>query len=237
MTSRFAPIPGREDPGKRLAGEAAAEYVKDGMVVGLGTGSTVYYTIRKIGQRINEDNLDILAIPTSLDTRNYAQKLGIPLTNLEDHPAIDITIDGADEVDPDMNLIKGLGGALLMEKIVASASLKEIIVVDPGKLVQRLGRGKLPVEVLRFGFRSTLTKLEAMDLKPTLRMAGGTSPFITDNNAFIADCLPGDIQDPAELERGINAVPGVMENGLFIGLAHQIIVGGENGLRYLDRDK
>lgn len=234
MTSRFAPKDGIDDPRKRRAGEEAASHVKDGMVVGLGTGSTVYYTTRLLGERIKDQELIVRAIPTSLDTRNYAKSLGIPLTDLEQDPEIDITIDGADEVDPQLNLIKGLGGALLMEKIVAAASKKEIIVADQGKIVPKLGRGKLPVEVLQFGFKSTFLKLEELNLNPTLRMAGPITPFLTDNNGFIVDCLPGEIEDPTKLERIINTVPGVVENGLFIGLADLIIIGDENGLEFME---
>jgi len=233
MTSRFAPPPGQDDPRKRMAGEDAASQIKNGMVVGLGTGSTVYYTIRKVGERMAAGELEISAIPTSLDTRNYARSLEIPLTSLDEHPEIDITIDGADEVDPRLNLIKGLGGALLMEKIVAAASKKEIIVIDPGKLVEKLGRGKLPVEVLRFGHTTTYMKLRSLGLDPVLRMANRESPFITDNNGYIYDCTPGEIDHPHELEQTINSIPGVVENGLFIGLAHHIIVGEEGSLRHI----
>lgn len=231
MTSRFAPPPGREDPNKRMAGEAAADHVKDDMVVGLGTGSTVYYTIRKLGERVKEKEIEIRGIPTSLDTKNYAQSLGIPLTTLDQDPVVDVTIDGADEVDPELNLIKGLGGALLMEKIVASASRKEIIVIDPGKMVNRLGRGKLPVEVLQFGFKSTVQRITELGYRPTLRLMHGTIPFLTDNNAYILDCLPGDIDDPTEMERTINAIAGVVENGLFVNLTDIVIIGEENGPR------
>ncbi|MCK4614637.1 MAG: ribose 5-phosphate isomerase A [Thermoplasmata archaeon] len=235
MISRFAPKPGKEDPQKRIAGTEAASYVRDGMVVGLGTGTTVYYTIRTLGQKIKEEDLNILGIPTSLDTRNHALSLGIPLTDLDKHPVIDLTIDGADEVDPALNLIKGLGGALLMEKIVASATKMEIIVVDPGKLVKCLGRGKLPVEVLRFGHRSTARRLDHLGLKPSLRFDARNTPFITDNNNLILDCLPGEMEGPAEMERNINTIPGVVENGLFIGLTDLVIVGEENGPKTLKR--
>lgn len=231
MTSRFAPPPGQEDPQKRMAGEEAAKYVKDGMVVGLGTGSTVYYTTRKLGQRVKEKELQIIGIPTSLDTRNYARSLGIPLTDLDEHPVVDITIDGADEVDLELNLIKGLGGALLMEKIVASASKKEVIVVDPGKMVDRLGRGKLPVEIVRFGYRSTVATIRKLGLNPTLRTIDDSAPFITDNNGYILDCLPGEMKDPKFMDPLINAVPGVIENGLFIDLTDVVIIGEDSGPR------
>jgi ribose 5-phosphate isomerase A len=232
--SRFAPPPGQDDPRKRMAGEAAVEFVKDGMVLGLGTGSTVYYTIRKIGQLVKEKEIDVIAIPTSLDTRNYATSLGIPLTTLDEHPSIDLTIDGADEVDPDLNLIKGLGGALFMEKIVASSSAMEVIVIDPGKQVEKLGRGKLPVEIMKFGHGSTTRRIGELGLNPTLRTSSPTSPrgalpFVTDNNGVILDCLPGPLDDAAAMDREINAVTGVLENGLFIGLTDVIIVGEESG--------
>ena len=235
MSSRFAPPTGQEDDQKRMAGEEAARYVKDGMVVGLGTGSTVYYTIRKLGELLKHEGLDIIGIPTSLDTRTYAASIGIPLTSLDEHPVVDITIDGADEVDPDLNLIKGLGGALVMEKIVASASRKEIIVVDPGKMVRALGRGKLPVEVMRFGYRATIAKLEKLGLKPSLRQLNGSLPFITDNNGLILDCQPGEIEDPASLDARIDAIPGVVENGLFIDLTDLVIIGERAGPRKLER--
>lgn len=231
MTSRFAPESGKEDPIKKMVGEAAADHIKDGMVVGLGTGSTVYYTIRKLGRRMKEEGLDIIGIPTSLDTRNHALSLGIPLTDLSEHPVIDLTIDGADEVDPALNLIKGLGGALLLEKIVASASKEEIIVVGEKKMVIRLGRGKLPVETLRFGHRSTMNKLNDLWMNPSLRYTSNNTPFITDNNCYIYDCLPGGLDDPIETERMINTIPGVLENGLFINLANLAIVGTESGMK------
>jgi ribose 5-phosphate isomerase A len=220
-----------------MAGEEAARYVEDGMVVGLGTGSTVYYTIRKLGERLRSEKLDIIGIPTSLDTRTYARSLGIPLTTLDDHPVLDVTIDGADEVDPALNLIKGLGGALVMEKIVASASKKEIIVVDPGKMVNALGRGKLPVEILQFGQRSTVEKLETLGLRPTVRLSNnGSLPFITDNNGLILDCLPGELKDPAWMDVLIDTVPGVVENGLFVGLTDLVIIGEEAGPRTIEKE-
>jgi len=219
-----------------MAGEEAANYVKDGMVVGLGTGSTVYYTIRKLGKTIANEGLDVLGIPTSLDTKNYARSLNIPLTTLDEHPDIDITIDGADEVDHDLNLIKGLGGALLMEKIVASSSAKMIVVVDPGKMVHHLGRGKLPVEIMRFGSRSTIERIRKLGLNPTLRANYDSTPFITDNNGYIIDCLPGEMEDPATMDVIINALPGVIENGLFIDLAGMVIVGDDMGPRSIHRE-
>ena len=235
MSSRFAPLPGQDDPGKRMAGEAAVEHVKDGMVLGLGTGSTVRYTILEIGRRVRELDLEVLAVPTSRDTRNLAVELGIPLTTLDEHPSLDLTIDGADEVDPHLDLIKGLGGALFMEKVVASASSRVIIVIDPGKRVERLGRGKLPVEIMRFGHTTTQRHLEDMGLAPTLRTSPGGLPFVTDNNGFILDCLPGPLDDPAATDRELTSIPGVLENGLFIGLARTVIVGEGSGPLVLER--
>lgn len=237
MTSRFAPPLGQDDPRKRMAGEEAVKFVKDGMVLGLGTGSTVYYTIREIGRRVKEEDLAIIAIPTSLDTRNYAASLGIPLTTLDEHPQIDLTIDGADEVDPDLNLIKGLGGSLFMEKIVASSSAMEVIVIDPSKKVDKLGRGKLPVEVMRFGSGSTMKKLQALDLNPTLRTTHETFPFITDNNGLIFDCLPGPLDNAPAMDRDINSITGVVENGLFIGLTDVVIVGEDSGPVVIRKDE
>lgn len=235
MTSRFAPAQGKEEPKKRFAGEKAAELVRDGMVVGLGTGSTVYYTIRKLGERVLNEELNIVGIPTSLDTKNYASELGIPVSTIEEYPSIDLTIDGADEVDPNLNLIKGLGGALLMEKIVASVSRKVAIVVDPSKLVTHLAVGRLPVEVLRFGYTATHKKLSRMGLNPVLRLSGNTIPFITDSNNYILDCFTGEIHELREMEKEINAVSGVVENGLFIGMVDSVIVGEVNGARIIKR--
>jgi len=209
---------------KRIAGEKAAEYVKDGMVVGLGTGSTVYYTIMKLGEMV-KDGLDIIGIPTSIETENLAKKLGIRISTLEEYPEIELTIDGADEIDPELNLIKGGGGALLREKIVASASKMEIIVADERKLVNKLGeRFYLPVEVVPFARAIVFKKMESMGLKPVLRMSG-ERPYMTDNGNHIIDCHMGPIENPEELEIELNLIPGVVENGLFINMADIAIVG------------
>ena len=217
---------------KQMAGEKAAEYVNDGMVVGLGTGSTVYYTIVKLGEMVR-DGLDIIGIPTSLETERIAKEVGIPLTTLEEHPVIDLTIDGADEIDPKLNLIKGGGGALLREKIVASASKKEIIVADERKVVNSLGeRFYLPVEVIPFSEAVVTGRFMDMGLNPEKRMKDGTK-FITDNGNIIIDCHTGPIGNPAELEKELNMIPGVVENGLFTGLADRAIVAMQNGIREL----
>ena len=209
---------------KRISGEKAAEYVKDGMVVGLGTGSTVYYTILKLGEMV-KDGLDIIGIPTSIETERLARELGIKISTLDEHPEIDLTIDGADEIDPELNLIKGGGGALFREKIVASASKMEIIVADERKLVNKLGeRFHLPVEVVPFSYSVVFRRLDSMGLNPTLRKKNDEI-YITDNGNYIIDCHTGPIENPKELEKDLNLIPGVVENGLFIGLAHIAIVG------------
>ncbi len=217
---------------KKMAGEKAAEYVKDGMVIGLGTGSTVYYTILKLGDMV-KDGLDIIGIPTSKETENLARNLGIKVGTLTEYPEIDLTIDGADEIDPELNLIKGGGGALLREKIVAYASKKEIIVADERKIVEKLGeRFYLPVEVIPFSEGVVFRKLDDMGLNPKVRMKDG-GKYITDNGNMIIDCHTGPIKDPKNLEKELNMIPGVVENGLFIGLADMAIVGTKKKIKVL----
>jgi ribose 5-phosphate isomerase A len=222
---------------KRATGYRAAEYVESGMVVGLGSGSTARYATLRIAERLRAGNLhDLLGIPTSESTAELARQGGIPLTTLEEHPAIDLTIDGADEVDPDFNLIKGLGGAQLREKIVAYASKCEIIVVDSSKLVQALGSlAPVPVEVIRFGWRSTMSALERTGGKVTWRMAAG-APFITDEGNYILDCryTPA-IADPTALAAAIKAIPGVVEHGLFLGMVQRVVVASPEGVRVLEK--
>ena len=222
---------------KKLAGEKAVEYVEDGMILGLGTGSTVEYSLRKLGTLV-KDGLKIKGIPTSMHTRRIAKEENIPLTTFEENPEIDLTIDGADEVDSDLNLVKGGGGALTREKIIAYHSKKVIIVVDDSKVVKALGIDfALPVEVVKFGWASTKKALEQFGWQPAkqtleeigctveLRKVMGDEPFITDNGNYILDCEFQRIDNPEELEKEINNVPGVVENGLFIGLANEVIVG------------
>ncbi len=228
---------------KRLAGEKAAEKIKDDMIIGLGTGSTVEYTIRKIGERIRTEGLKIKGIPTSLHTKRIAKEEKIPLTTLSEYPEIDLTIDGADEVDSSLNLIKGGGGALTREKIIAFHSKEEIIVVDDSKIVKALGIDfDLPVEVVKFGWEVTKKALETFGWQPAkktseivacevkLRTIMEDEPFITDNGNYILDCEFQRINNPEELEREINNIPGVVENGLFIGLVDEVIVAGKQGI-------
>ncbi len=232
---------------KRLAGEKAAEQIEDGMIVGLGTGSTVEYTLRKIGKMV-KDGLKIQGIPTSVHTKRIAKEENIPLTTLNENPEIDLTIDGADEVDSYLNLIKGGGGALTREKIIAFNSKKVIIVVDDSKVVKCLGIDfPLPVEVVKFGWKATKKALEQFGWKPAeerreevactveLREIMEGEPFITDNGNYILDCEFQRIDQPEELGIAMNNVPGVVETGLFIGLADEVIVGGKQGIITLDR--
>lgn len=219
---------------KKLAGEKAVEYIKDDMVVGLGSGSTVKYSIEKIGEKVR-DGLDIKGIPTSVQTKKIAIKEEIPLTTLEENPSIDLTIDGADEVDSNLNLIKGGGGALTREKIIAYNSEKEIIVVDDSKIVKTLGVDfALPVEIVKFGWNATKRTLEELGCKAERRKIMG-NPFVTDNSNYILDCKFEKIDNPEELETDISIIPGVVENGLFIDLTDEVIVGGDQGITTLGR--
>ena len=221
---------------KRQAGDRAAEYVQDGMVVGLGSGSTARYATLRIGQKLRSGELrDVVGVPTSIETETLARAEGIPLTTLEEHGQIDVTIDGADEVDPDYNVIKGLGGFLLREKIVAYATRYEIIVVDESKLVDRLGtKSPVPVEVIRFGWRNTRAALEDTGARPVLRHVNG-EPYLTDEGNYVLDCHYPGISCPYELEAEILSIPGVVETGLFLGMVHCVIVAGADGIRIMER--
>jgi ribose 5-phosphate isomerase A len=209
---------------KEAAGRAAAELVRDGDIVGLGTGSTAYFAVVALGERVKA-GLKITGIPTSVQTADLARMLGIPLTTLDEHPEIDITIDGADEVDPNLNLIKGGGGALLREKVVASVTKKMVVVADSGKIVAVLGKFPLPVEVISFARSVVEKKIVAFGTTPKLRTKPDGSPYVTDNGNQILDCSFGKIADPAALARDLNGTPGVVEHGLFIGLAKLALVG------------
>ena len=212
---------------KQLAGECAAHMADDGMVVGLGTGSTAYFAIRRLGERVR-DGLRIHGIPTSEQSRIQAEREGIPLMDFAETTGIDLTIDGADEIDPAFNLIKGGGGALLREKLVATASRREIIVADESKLKNRLGGFPLPVEVTPFGWQYVRMQVEALGCRASLRVQDNRT-FVTDNGNHILDCAFGVINDPADLERRIAAICGVVESGLFVGLAHHVVIGKADG--------
>lgn len=219
---------------KKLAAEKAVEYVESGMTLGLGTGSTVEYALKKLGEMV-KNGLDIKGIPTSMHTRKIAKEESISLTTLEENPEIDLTIDGADEVDSELNLIKGGGGALTREKIVAYHSKREIIVIDETKVVKALGIDfPLPVEVVKYGWPSTKNKLEEFGCNVKLRKIM-EDPYITDNSNYILDCEFVRIDNPEQLEVDINNIPGVVENGLFIGLTDDVIVGSKQGIKTLTR--
>ncbi len=214
---------------KRMAAEAAVERVKEGMVLGLGTGSTTRYAIEKLGRLMNE-GLNILCIPTSDATAELARSLGIPLTSLSEHPTVDLVIDGADEVDPRLNLIKGMGGALFREKLVALSSTQMIVIVDESKLVDSLGqRTPVPTEVLPFAWNQTRKRLEALGCTPSLREVVD-QPFITDNGNYVLDCRFPHIEEASDLADRIKAIPGVMEHGLFLDMADTVLVGRPQGI-------
>ena len=221
---------------KKQAGEYAAGFVKSGMIVGLGSGSTAIYATRRIAQRIHSGALtDIAGVPSSRATEAAAIELGIPLTALTEGRRINITIDGADEVDPEFNLIKGGGGAHLREKIVAQASERLVIVVDDSKLVDQLGTTwAIPIEVLHFGWESQARYLKSIGAKPKLRMDGDV-PFQTDQGNLILDADFGRIAEPACLARQLEARAGIIEHGLFIGMAKDVVVAGADGVRRLQR--
>jgi ribose 5-phosphate isomerase A len=222
---------------KQQAAERAVDYVESGMVVGLGTGSTAIFATRRLARLLRDGQLQgITGFATSQAVWEEAQRLGIPMLADDLPRRIDLTIDGADEVDPAMNLIKGGGGALLREKIVAQASQREIIVVDDSKLSSMLGTQRvLPVEVLAFGWRSQARYLESLGAQVSLRHNDNGVPFVTDSGNLIVDCHFGPIGDPIELAALLSARAGIMEHGLFLGLATDLIVAGKEGVRHLIR--
>jgi ribose 5-phosphate isomerase A len=221
-----------QDEEKRQVGLAAADYVQSGMAVGLGSGSTVYFFLEELGRRVAA-GLRVVGIPTSERTAALARDFGIPLTTFDQRQELDVAVDGADEVDPQLNLVKGHGGALLREKIIALAARRLVIVVDSSKLSQALGSSMtLPVEVVPFAGSLARTRLEALGARPELRL-DGQRPFVTDNGNWILDCAFAPIADPARLEADINRLPGVMENGLFVGLASEVIVARSGAVERL----
>ena len=221
--------------GKRAAALKALEFVEDGMKLGLGTGSTAKWFVDLLAERMNAEGLRITGVPTSTRTRDQAKALGIPLATLDQAGALDLTIDGADEFDPALNLIKGGGGALLQEKIVATASGRMVVITDPSKEVAALGAFPLPVELVRFGHETTM-RLIARELARhevggdtmTLRH-GEDGPYLTDEGHYIVDLELGRIGDPPRLNAALNVIPGVVETGLFCGIASAIVVGDPDG--------
>ena len=223
------------DRAKKAAADRAAAFVTDGMKVGLGTGSTAAFLVRRLGERVRSDGLRITGVPTSSRTADWARAEGIPLTTLDQAGLLDLTIDGADEFDGRLRLIKGGGAAHLQEKIVAAASRRMIVISDPAKEVAVLGAFPLPVEALTFGLASTLGHIERAlgalgyrDVRITRRMAGDR-PLVSDEGNAIVDLHLGRIDDPDRLSVALNQIPGVVENGLFIGLASVVVVGHPDG--------
>lgn len=225
---------------KRQAAARALEQVQDGMKLGLGTGSTAKHFVELLGERVKA-GLKVVGVPTSEATRADAERCGVPLTTLEDVDRLDLTVDGADEVDPQLELIKGGGGALLREKIVAAASDRMIVIADDSKWVDALGRFPLPIEVIPFGLGATRRAIEAafaqngvsgsMDARKTK----DGHVFVTDGGHWIIDARLGRIPDPPKLAASLNSIPGVVEHGLFIGLAHTVVLAGAQGIRVVER--
>jgi ribose 5-phosphate isomerase A len=220
---------------KRAAATRAVEFVESGMVVGLGTGSTAAFVVESLAERVAR-GLAVLAIPTSERTAALARRLGIPLTSFAEHRRIDLAIDGADEVERgSLDLIKGRGGALLREKIVAAASERFVVVVDDEKLVDRLGEhAPVPVEVAQFGWQATAAALEKLGAEPELRCAE-SGPFVTDGGNFILDCHFGPIVRAEDTERAVNLTVGVVETGLFVGRSSAVVVASEGGIEIMTR--
>jgi ribose 5-phosphate isomerase A len=222
------------DEPKKRAAESALELIHDGQVVGLGTGSTAKFAIEGLG-RLVRDGLSVKGVPTSIATERMARELAIPLVDLNEAGVIDITLDGADEVDPDFNMIKGGGGALTREKLVALASTKRVILVDESKLVSTLGQSRLlPVEVLPFGWTLSARLLTGLGCVASLRR-NGEKPFVTDNGNHILDCAFGPIEDAAALEKRIKLLPGVIECGLFVGIADTLVIGFDDRVEIRER--
>jgi ribose 5-phosphate isomerase A len=213
---------------KQLAAEKAVSFLENGMIIGLGTGTTAYWAIEKIGEKVKFEGWKIEAIATSMRSEEQARGLGIQILDFSSIKSIDITIDGADEVDEKLQLIKGGGGALLREKIVATNSKQMIVVADESKWVKTLGKFPLPVEVVHFGWERTFDKLQLLGCEAKRRM-NGTDPYLTDNGNYIVDCAFGEIKDPPALHESVNAITGVVDNGLFIRIASKLVLGFNSG--------
>ena len=219
---------------KRSAALAALDEIRDGMVVGLGSGSTASIFIRELGERVRS-GLKVVGIPTSETSRRIAEEVQVPLTTLGQHPRIDVTVDGADEVSPELDLIKGLGGALVREKIVAHATDRVVIVVDESKLVPVLGTHTgIPVEVIPFAIDVVIDRLNGWGGHGKIRERHGER-FVSDNHNFIIDWKPGEIREPATLEKQLKGVTGIVDSGLFCNVAQVVIVAGSTGIRRLTR--
>ncbi|NYS48771.1 ribose-5-phosphate isomerase RpiA [Streptococcus danieliae] len=220
---------------KEQAGIHAAGYVQNGMVVGLGTGSTAYYFVQELGRRVQEEGLEIVGVTTSHRTADQARGLGIPLKSIDEVDQVDVTVDGADEVDPDLNGIKGGGGALLMEKVVALPTKEYIWVVDESKLVNCLGAFPLPVEVVQYGAQQVFRRFERAGYKPSFRMDGDRY-FKTDMQNYIIDLQLDEIPDPLALAQELDLMVGVVEHGLFNQMVQRVIVAGQDGIKELNAE-
>jgi len=225
----------QQDRWKKAAGEAAAQLAENGMVVGLGTGSTAAFFVEAMARRVANERLRLVGIATSEETARLARSLKIPLTTFASHAQIDLTVDGADEVQlGTLYLIKGRGGALLREKIVASASKRMIVIADESKLVDRLGsRVAVPVEIVKFGWQATEEKLRKLGGNPSMRMAPGKRPFVTDGGNYVLDCAFGRMENPKEIAHHLDHVVGAIEHGLFLGFTREVFVGEAGGVRVL----
>ncbi|MEK5289194.1 ribose 5-phosphate isomerase A [Streptococcus parauberis] len=221
---------------KKQAGVTAAQFVTDGMTVGLGTGSTAYFFVEEIGRRIKDEGLQVVGVTTSSATTKQAEGLGIPLKDVDDIDSIDVTVDGADEVDKDFNGIKGGGAALLMEKIVATPTKEYIWVVDESKMVEHLGAFKLPVEVIQYGADRLFRVFEKAGYKPSFRMKENQR-LITDMKNYIIDLDLGKIEKPFEFAEMLDKTVGVVEHGLFNGMVNKVIVAGKDGVKVLEAPK
>ncbi len=222
---------------KKMAALDAVKHVKDGFVVGLGSGTTVAYVIQELGKKIREERASLCGVPTSYQAFLLAVQNNIPVTTLDEHPQLDITIDGADQVDEKLDMIKGMGGALTREKVVASASKMNVIVIDETKLTKKLGVNQpVPVEVLPFALSTVMSKLQKLDSKPVLREAKKKlGPVVTDNGNFILDVDFGLISKPKELNQKLKAIPGIVETGLFVGMADVVYAGGKDSVQKLGK--
>ena len=236
MPSHIVATVQNKDIQKKEAALKALEFVKDGMLLGLGTGSTATFFVEALGERVKA-GLNVIGVPTSERTGQLATSLGIKVSDLSTYPRLDLTVDGADEVEPDsLNLIKGLGGALLREKIVAKSSKRMIVIVDESKLVTKLASHvPVPVEIVPFGFESTLGRITTLGGAPRLRPGEDGKPYVTDGGHYIADCAFKPIDDGRELSQQLKLVVGVVETGLFIGIAKSVIVAKSTGIEILTR--
>ena len=217
---------------KRIAGEKAAEYIKDGMILGLGTGSTAYYMIKKVGELV-ENGMNLKAVATSQSTENLAKKLNIPLVHIDEIERIDLCIDGVDEIDKDFNAIKGGGGALFREKIVATLANEVIWIMDESKLVDSIGKFPLPIEVLPYGYTQVIKKLKEYSFNPTIRMKD-ENIFITDNGNYIIDLHIRKPMNITDVYNKVNGITGVLEIGLFINMCTRIIIGTDSGIKIIE---